>query len=827
MSEKNVVIKITATSDMSEANAELQTMKDREVDIQLQMRKMQADYQKQIALLGQNSKAADKLRDSYTKQQSQMEYDLKKTKSQLEDFSKKLSNVNDTVVDGAVKTPKLVTQLRAMKQELAKMEMEGIDPADKGFIKLAVAAGQLEDQIGDTRQRVRILSSDTKNLDAAMSVGQGLTGTFTVATSAAALFGGESEQLTKAFLKVQAALSILNGVQMIANTLNKDSAAMVVIKTALEESNTIAKVKNYTASKIQAANTILETAATEGSTVAKGASTVAQWALNSAVYAFPAVMIIAAISAIGVGLYQWTKNADETRIAQENLNKSIDDFFNSTSAEIESNDYAIELMKAQGKSKELIRHHELSNAEQAYIDADVAFKKYSKMRIDYINGDSEIEVTKEKLAEIKKVREDADNKLVELRKKYQLEDAQAITDANKKADEKAKQDKEKRNRELLAMEKELEDTRIANMDEGYAKEQAKINVDFKRKLSVIKGNSKVENDLRDELTLSRNKKIYQIDKLTTLDALSDKNTSVMTAEQIAQQKVVDLHQQTSDKVGKVIEDDMKNRLDQYNKDVANTEKAERRKMALISETSNLISTIGTAFFQIKSDQMSAESEMMSNYYTTDANEAKKNSNKKYISEKELAKKQLDLKVRQAKLDKQQALFNIGLSTAQAVLSIWAQVPKVDFGISAGLLTAFVIANGAAQAAAVMAKPLPKYAKGKKSGGKGHWATVGEVGPETMWVPDGAAIVPHGAKMDSATFKKFDIPYIPELPYVDSKWMRSDKQQIDYDKLGKAVADNVRIPKQKEVHVHVSNDGVTVRDGRGSTTHLNKKYTGSW
>jgi len=60
-----------------------------------------------------------------------------------------------------------------------------------------------------------------------LGVGQGLAGAFAVAQGAAALFGDENEDLQKAMMKVQAALAILNGVQAVANVLNKDSAVMV------------------------------------------------------------------------------------------------------------------------------------------------------------------------------------------------------------------------------------------------------------------------------------------------------------------------------------------------------------------------------------------------------------------------------------------------------------------------------------------------------------------------------------------------------------------------------------------------------------------------
>jgi tape measure domain-containing protein len=88
----------------------------------------------------------------------------------------------------------------------------------------------------------------------------------------------------------------------------------------------------------------------------------------------------------------------------------------------------------------------------------------------------------------------------------------------------------------------------------------------------------------------------------------------------------------------------------------------------------------------------------------------------------------------ARIERAQALFNIGLNTAQAIIGIWAQVPKFDFGISAAALTAIVTALGAAQMAAVLAQPIPAYEHGGIA--EGGTALVGEKGKELMIMPSG-------------------------------------------------------------------------------------------
>ncbi len=80
-------------------------------------------------------------------------------------------------------------------------------------------------------------------------------------------------------------------------------------------------------------------------------------------------------------------------------------------------------------------------------------------------------------------------------------------------------------------------------------------------------------------------------------------------------------------------------------------------------------------------------------------EAKKRINRKYDEE------QRKLKQKQAQSDKDQALFNILVNTAQGVMAALASVPpNVPLSVAIGF-------TGAAQAAIVSSRPLPKFAKG--------------------------------------------------------------------------------------------------------------------
>jgi hypothetical protein len=126
------------------------------------------------------------------------------------------------------KTQTLRARIREAKEELVAMAEAGL-AGTPAFNELQQKAGQLDDQMRDLNQTIKGVGSDTRNIDGVISLVGGLAGGFAVAQGAAALFGNESEDVQKALLKVNAAMSILQGLQQIQNLLQKESAAMLLL----------------------------------------------------------------------------------------------------------------------------------------------------------------------------------------------------------------------------------------------------------------------------------------------------------------------------------------------------------------------------------------------------------------------------------------------------------------------------------------------------------------------------------------------------------------------------------------------------------------------
>lgn len=127
----------------------------------------------------------------------------------------------------------LKQELRSIEQQLNQMAESG-DTGSKAFQELQKRAGQVKDQIGDTKAAITALSSDTFKLDAFSQAAQGIAGGFAAAQGAMALFGSENKQVEEAIKKTQGAMALLQGVTSITNILQKESALRLAIATTAQ-----------------------------------------------------------------------------------------------------------------------------------------------------------------------------------------------------------------------------------------------------------------------------------------------------------------------------------------------------------------------------------------------------------------------------------------------------------------------------------------------------------------------------------------------------------------------------------------------------------------
>lgn len=145
-----------------------------------------------------------------------------KAASSLDDYEKKFNTIITS--SGAVEQ-----KLKQLQRLASDMEFKGLSGTDL-FTKVVSQAGAAKDAISDARTAISKFSDDNMKLTASIQGFSTLAAAGTTLAGVMGLVGAKSDEVAQAILKVQSALSILNGIQQIANNLNKDSALMQRIR---------------------------------------------------------------------------------------------------------------------------------------------------------------------------------------------------------------------------------------------------------------------------------------------------------------------------------------------------------------------------------------------------------------------------------------------------------------------------------------------------------------------------------------------------------------------------------------------------------------------
>lgn len=790
--ESSIIINIHAQSDIDEATKQVAEMLQAARDLAASSGKLQQANNTLSTSFQQEAGAANK--------SVQALKDATKQENLLEKASASMR-----------------TELRKVNDQLRELAMQG-DTSSETFLLLADRAAKMTDTMGDTQAFINILASDTKNLDTALGVGAGLTGAFNAATSAAALLGGESEALNEAFLKVQAAMSIINGLQQMAAVMDKRSAANVVLRTALTKLFVKEKQKEAIVTGEAAAASGIDAAAKTAQAGATAVATKATWSFTAALLANPVMLIVAGVAALAAGLVALTRHSKKAAEEQRAFNKLQDETKQEIADDKYFTDYAARMAQAQGKSYEeiyKIQRNGLARQKNAEIKAYnemIARKKAARGKI----SDEEQKMIDESKDRIEQYTQD----LKKIDDDYYINLQKEVHDEEEKRLAKQKEYAQKR-REAAIEQYELE-LQQRQVLENLSKQSS---TPVKVKVEVEIEEEEVEDIIdpatyREAMALKMKLEGASEDEIYQYRYNSQKKylQARMATEQEGTQAWMELNNQLTE-------------LEIQNAERVKNIQAEKyqQAMQIAQQALQFIGDMTNEIFGAISDSIQAEIDKLHEYYTTDAAEARENADKKYITEKDLAKKEADLKLKQAKLNKANALFSIGLNTAMSIMSIWAD-PTAVWAMKVAL-SAMAATLGATQLAVAAAKPLPQYAKGRK-GGKGEYAMVGERGAEIMYVPDGASIIPHNKINDPASWGAYGVPAInmPAMPSTDQDIMRAiafaqATGQIDYDKIGAALAKHM--PQQKAVSVNIDRNGIMVSNGHDSHTFLNTKYSGAW
>lgn len=264
--------------------------------------------------------------------------------------------------------------IRELQETMQQYVLSGGSEKSDEYRQMAEELGRLRDIRGDIQSQGSVLANDEQNIAGVIQGLSGLSGAFSAAQGVVALFGGENEHLNQIMLRVQALMSITMGLQQLQQTLNKDSAFMLVtlnklksiwnnlmgdgnkvekeavavkeadnavteqhavatgVETVAEKANTTATQTGAVADKSAAAAKALSAASSNKLTVAEYASAAATKAASLAMKGFKLALISTGIGAIVWALgevialfVEWVSASNEATEAQKRQEEITDE----------------------------------------------------------------------------------------------------------------------------------------------------------------------------------------------------------------------------------------------------------------------------------------------------------------------------------------------------------------------------------------------------------------------------------------------------------------------------------------------------------------------
>jgi hypothetical protein len=726
---------------------------------------------------------------------------------------KKALDSNTSSIEKLAKSGKTLTgQLRGLKQELTLLEQQGKDNT-KEFNQLLIAAAKLEDQIGDTRARVRILAADTFKFDAAVQATQGLAAGFEVAQGAAALFGSESEDLQKGILKVQGAIAVANGVQQIANLLLEESeikTAILTAKTAIYNTVVGTSTGALKAFRIALAATGVGLLVIGLIALIENFDKV-KAALENSVPSFKTVSN--AIGNVVDTIKEWVGASDDAEragAAFENASKRQAD---ATKKIVDGYNRRIEVEKTAGRNTTQLE----IEREKAVIAAN------QKILKDFQAKQSKIlDLDKEERDKLLQTQKDAADAVQEASNNILVIRTTAAKEAADKAKEEAKKAAEAEKKELEQLEKDRKDLlakRVANQKAANDSIAALREADLQEQLQAVSVAEDASFQLRVE-SLEKQKaiEIAAAEEAGQLTYDIEKKYAVLIADlksEQAQKEIttrINTLKQLEAAEGSTLERRIQLIEEQANAQklqIANSIKDEKERASAIllleTETQNAIreerkktnqqtidyafevadavaNTLGT-IVELQGAQSQARIDEINNTATLEQEAINKSLESEADKQRKLDALRLRTsrqiaaeKTKQAKSERALNVFKAVIDTAASITKTGAQLgypAAIPFQVAAGVI-------GATQIAAILAQPLPKFKKGGIVGGRSHDAGGTLIEAERgEFVVNRNAVTRHRSELDalntsSAAFKRLiDERYVrPALNYYMGKKERA-------------------------------------------------------
>lgn len=649
-------------------------------------------------------------------------------------------------------------------------------------------AAELTDQIGDARDTVQRLASDTRTFDLVAEGVRGITAAFSVAQAGAALFGKENEDLQRALLKVQAAMALATGAQELANiATTKGGIATTAYNFALQ-----------VVDKTQKALAI---------------SSAAAWGIVTA-------GIGLAVAGVATFIY-WLNEQQETEEQIAARKKAL-----SEAQELEEKKEATRIQNSS-KEREVYYANQLRNSRTGIQQTLIQIQREKEL-LDSINN------------RIKGIEAAAES----VRKDYGEQNAYYIALKAQVLDaEKAREDSLDR---IVAYTRQKEQLML-DMETAAINQRIKklIDADERLRKALIEQGDNTAQDA------DRRIQYYFLGGLTkeeiaqrladTLSEADQKAADVLNSKQkaVGPEYFKDVWEQgkkaSADYVESVKNDWAKlteiindENSSPYLVQLAQIERVKLENQILTDTMIQAAQYTADAIIQIRQQQIDKEFSQRINALESLRDkeleqegltaEQKQNIQEKYQNQINALKK------RQFEQEKKLKLADIATNTVLSISKLSTTTPPTINGVpnpAYYAALALLITQGVAQAATVSAQTYPAYAKGGKNIPAGM-KLVGEEGPELIYTPGGETVIPNADTQK--ILEKWSIP-MPKV--VDNMFLPvaagNATAAIDYDRLSDAFAS--RLAKNPTLNVKIDKDGLSMHvvTKAKSVTLLNQRY----
>lgn len=249
-------------------------------------------YEKQqlLSALGKQIKSMNANTEEEKQKQQELISQYSSLNQELKDFDASMGNNQRNIGDYSQATKSLRQEIREMQLEMANMLNNGVSKADPQFVELAKKAGALKDAMADAGEEINRFASDTKKIDDVINIAQSATAAFELYKGTMSAFGIETKGAEEAMQELMGAMSIIQSLQTLSETLQNGSATARLFNTAMKVTG-VQLVQNQLAS-------IKATAAQQGLSTAQKAGAIASKTLGLAMKAIPLMFIIGLVATL-------------------------------------------------------------------------------------------------------------------------------------------------------------------------------------------------------------------------------------------------------------------------------------------------------------------------------------------------------------------------------------------------------------------------------------------------------------------------------------------------------------------------------------------------